>query len=137
MAGSYGLRDLPEHLAVVRALIQLKYEFEDAPSGRPAGSMRGFAPDSVVEVVQGPPLTVALLFSASDQRSTVLHSTMSLVTLASVLGVDFTGWLSSEMARHGFAAPWRSSRRIGSRRVSAEYFSKDAVLLKIECFPTA
>jgi hypothetical protein len=57
---------------------------------------------------------------------------MSVGTLASVLGVDFTAWLSRLIQRRGLAAPWRSSRRFGASRVSAEHLSRDAVLLTIE-----
>jgi hypothetical protein len=134
MAEPHALRELPEHLAVVRALSRLEFEFAFDPQAEPqrADRIMGFAPESVVEVVQGPPLVVALLFSASLRRPSLIRSTMSVVTLASVLGLDYTSWLSREIERKGLVTPWKSTRRFGSSRVSAEYLTKDAVLLTIE-----
>ena len=132
MAEPYAVPGLPEHMAVVRALAQLEFEFDVEPEGRHADRIVGFAPESVVEVIEGPPLMVSLLFSASDQRKSLIRSTMSVVTLASVLGVDFTQWLSRQIEQRGLAAPWRSTRRFGWARVSAELMSRDAVLLVIE-----
>lgn len=132
MAERHALRELPQHLAVVRAMSQLHFQFDGPAEQRRSKRVIGFAPESVVEVIAGPPLVVSLLFSASPQPKSLQHSTMSIVTLASVLGVDYTGWLSREIERRGLRAPWRSSRCFGSARVFAEYLTKDAVLLTIE-----
>lgn len=126
------LPELPEHLAVVRALSELEFQFDMETRRRSAGRIRGFAPESVVEVIEGPPLVISLLFSASVQPKSVVRSAMSVSTLASVLGVDFTAWLSQQLEHRGLASPWRSTRLFGATRVSAEYLSRDAVLLTIE-----
>lgn len=133
MTEPQALPELPQHLAVVRALSEIEFEFRPGmPERRPPSRMVGFAPESVVEVVQGPPLVVSLLFSASVQRRSLIRSAMSVGTLASVLGVDYTAWLSGLIERRGLAGPWRASRRFGAMRVSAEHLTRDAVLLTIE-----
>lgn len=126
------LPELPQHLAVVRALSELDFQFDVATGHRSASRIRGFAPESVVEVIEGPPLVISLLFSVSGQPQSAVRSAVSVSTLASVLGVDFTTWLAQQLERRGVASPWRSTRRFGPTRVSAEYLSRDAVLLTIE-----
>jgi hypothetical protein len=96
------------------------------------GRTLGFAPESVVEIVDGPPAAVSLLFSASTKPRSQAQSAVCIATLVSVLGVDFSGWLSRQIHGHGLASPWKSSRRFGRARVSAEYLTGDAVLLTIE-----
>lgn len=125
------LHDIPEHLALLRALSRLDFQF-DRPAGRRSAQLvRGFAPESVVEVVEGPPLTVSLLFSASPDQPSLVCSTMSLVTLSRVLSIDFTDWLARQISRRGLGTPWAASRRFGTRQVAAELLGSDAILLTI------
>ena len=133
MSEPHVLRDLPAHLALVRELARLDFEF-DAQPARPARRfvIRGFTADSVVEVSAGPPLSVTLLFSAEADQHSLVRSTLSLITLASVLGVDFTDWLAGQLRRRGRAVPWRAGRRFATGHVRAEHLGRDAVVLTIE-----
>jgi hypothetical protein len=133
MSEPHLLRNMPAHLALVRELSRLDFEFDQRPEH--PYRIRGFAPDSVVEIAEGPPLHVTLLFSASTSQRSLIRSTMSLVALASVLGVDFTDWLAAEIRRNqagGSDEGWRTSRRFGRCRVHAEHLSSDAILLTVE-----
>lgn len=133
MSEPHLLRNVPAHLALVRELSRLDFEFDAQPEL--PYRIRGFAPDSVVEIAEGPPLHVTLLFSASTAKQSLVRSTMSLVALASVLGVDFTDWLATELRQNQPDATgdgWRRRRRFGRCRVQAEHLSCDAILLTIE-----
>lgn len=130
MSERHVLRDLPAHLALVRELARIEFEF-DSPADRPY-RIRGYAPGSVVEVIAGPPLGVTLLFSADDDRPSLVRSTLSLVTLASVLGVDFTDWLAGELRRRGRAACWRAARHFAAGVVRVEHVGRAAMVLHIE-----
>lgn len=122
----------PPHRAVARALSQLDFTFEESALGWSSDQLRGFGPQSVVEVLRGPPMTVSLLFSASLEARILARSTICVITLASVLSIDFAGWLAREMRRNGLTNPWRTSQYFGHARVSAEFLTEDAVLLTIE-----
>jgi len=133
MSEPHVLRDLPAHLALVRELARLDFEFDTGPARLARRFViRGFTADSVVEVNVGPPLSVTLLFSAEADQPSLIRSSLSLVALASVLRLDFTDWLASEIRRRGHAAQWRSSRRFAGGQVSAEHLGRDAMLLSIE-----
>jgi hypothetical protein len=118
--------------AVLQALSQLDFEFEDVHDSADSIRTRGFGPDTVVELDIGHRCTVSLLCSASSQAKALARSSVCIVTLSKVLGVDFTGWLSQEMSRLGASAPWIISRRFGKSNVSAELFTADAMLLTID-----
>lgn len=120
------------HHAVARALSQLNFKFDQALGNGSSERLRGFAKESVVEVVRGPPMTVALLFSASLDARPLARSAVCLVTVASVLGIDFAGWLAGELQLNGLVNPWKVSHVFGDAKVSAEHLSEDAVLLTIE-----
>ena len=123
---------IPEHLAVIRALSALDYEFEGRPHAGTARRTRGYAADSVVEVTAGRSATVSLLFSASPARETVISSTMAIVAVASATGVDFLDWLTRQMRTRGRERPWVASRTFNRRRVRAELLTIDALLLTVE-----
>jgi hypothetical protein len=116
---------------LIEALTRLEFEFQQQPSVGGRTHSRGFAHEAVVEIVDGDSMTVSLLFSVSDQPKCLAWSTVCLVTVASFLEIDFTAWLSREMKRHGFAAPWKCARSFNHARVSAQFFSQDAILLTI------
>lgn len=122
----------PEHVAVVRALTALDYEFESRPAGEATKRTRGYAADSVVEVIGGSSATVSLLFSPSPARGTVVSSTMAIVAVASATGVDFLDWLTKQMRTRGRERPWVASRKFKRRRVRAELLTVDAMLLTVE-----
>ena len=125
-------RGAGDHASVVRVFSELDYRFETGSGGDGDGRIVGFAPESVVEVIEGSPATVSLLFSASTDRTTVVRATMAIVALASVTGLDFTDWLAVQMSSRGLAAPWKASRRFNRRRVRAEHLVADAMLVTIE-----
>jgi len=130
--GPASLSRNPEHIAVIRALTDLDYEFEPHPEVGFVTRTRGYAIDSVVEVMEGSPSTVSLLVSASPQRAAVANSTMAIVAVASATGVDFLGWLAHQMKSRGRERPWVASRRFRRRRVRAELLTTDAMLLTVE-----
>jgi hypothetical protein len=118
---------------LIEALTRLEFEFQQKqPSVGGRTHARGFAHEAIVEIVDGASMTVSLLFSVSDQPKCQAWSTVCLVTVASFLEIDFTAWLSREMKRHGFATPWTCSRSFNHARVSAQFFSQDAILLTIQ-----
>jgi len=122
----------PEHVAVIRALAALDYQFDAGASVSADDRTRGYAADSVVEVTAGSSPTVSLLFSASPARATVVGSTMAIVAVASATGVDFLEWLTKQMRTRGRDRPWVASRTFKRRRVRAELLTVDAMLLTVE-----
>ena len=122
---------MPSGALVVNALRGLDFEFEHL-SQRDVTGMRGFAPEIVIDVVTGSLLEVTMLCSTSMRRSSIIRSSLCMATLADVLGVDFTGWLARQMAKHDNDARWKASRRFGSSRMSAELLSLDAMVITIQ-----
>ncbi len=131
MADQPALRRVPRHSAVVRALSEASFDFEPEDCRGRDSHARGFASESVVEVVAGPPLEVTLLFSASERRSSVIRATRSVVALAAVMGIDYAGWLAREIKLRGLEQPWESKRAFGQADVSAIHLTGDAILLTI------
>jgi len=125
-------RRVADHLALRRALKELDYEFHpQRKAGSPSRTV-GYAPASVVEIIEGPPATVSLLFSASTERRTLVRTAMVIVAVANAIDLEFQHWLSAQMRTRGLGAPWSASRRFDGRRVRAELLTADAMLLTIE-----
>jgi hypothetical protein len=92
----------------------------------------GFAPEGVIEYRTDPSFSISLLFSASRDRASMVRSTVQIVTLARLLQLDFTPWLSRQLQRRGLDAEWRTLHRIGDARVTAEHLGRGAVLLTVD-----
>jgi hypothetical protein len=121
----------PEHVALIRALTALHYEFEPQRAGGETRT-RGYSRDSVVELTSSGPATVSLLVSPRFRRGTTADSPMAIVAVASATGVDFLGWLAQQMKSHGLERPWVASRKFQRRRVRAELLTADAMLVTVE-----
>ena len=124
--------DLPEHEAVILALSALDYEFDEPAKLSSGARVLGYAPGSVVEVIEGRSATVSLLFSADSSDETLVSTTMAVVAVAAATRVQFLDWLATQMRTRGQRAPWKATRRFARRRVSARYLDADAMLLTIE-----
>ena len=114
---------------LIAAFSGLDFEFEDivAPDG--GRGSRGFARNAIVEVAGGPASTVSLLVSTEAGTPSITSSAVCLATAASVLRIDFMGWLAGVMASRGQGEPWTASALCGGQRVIAEYLGSDAILV--------
>ena len=118
------------HLDLIGALAPMFALERTTRSG--TGVSRGSVTGCYVEVTEGPPLQVVLLFGTGTRSTAHVHSAVAVAMLASGLGVDLTPWLTQEIGTRGLASRWVARRRFGIVRVAAEHLCEDAILLTVK-----
>jgi hypothetical protein len=114
---------------LISAFESMQFQFEPEPAGD--GPTRGYASDAVIEIDLMQASSVSLLIGIAAESPARTRGAVCLATLASLLRVDFTPWLSRKINTNGFASPWKVSRTFGATLVQAEYFCNNAMLLTI------
>lgn len=118
--------------SLVRGFRELEFSFDGPGSADGPHSLRGFAPQAVVEVRTGPPTSLTLLLSTTEDEPSKEWSAACIDTLARTLGSDLSVWLAGQLRRVDLASPWRNHRVIGDTDVTVECLCAGAMLLMIE-----
>ena len=96
----------------------------------------GFAPEGrtgIVEVTDQPDKTkVSLLLSIDRNPRNRVWSAMCVSSLVQALDVEFAGWLGHHVRRLGYTDVWSATRAFGRRKVSAEFFPADTLLITVD-----
>lgn len=122
--------EILRHARLLDAFAGQDYQF-DPPDGP---SLRGFASDSVIELVEGPSTRLSLLISSSRRQTTACRAAARVATVTSLFDVDCGRWLARQIGHetHRHPSGHRSSKWYGQVRVSAEHLGADAILVTIE-----